>query len=100
MGEIEINNRKASHQYKILETIEAGVELKGTEVKSLRAGKGNLSDAFARVEKGEAWLYNFDIAVYTHGNRENHEPKRTRKLLLHKQEIRMLSEHRRITPLT
>ncbi|MFZ5805800.1 MAG: SsrA-binding protein SmpB [Verrucomicrobiota bacterium] len=90
MGDVEIHNRKASHYYKILETFEAGIELQGTEVKSLRGGHGHLNDAFARVEKGEVWLYNFDIAPYSHGNRENHEPKRTRKLLLHKQEIRRL----------
>jgi SsrA-binding protein len=90
MGDIEIHNRKASHYYNILETFEAGIELKGTEVKSLRGGHGHLNDAFARVEKGEVWLYHFDIAPYSHGNRENHEPKRTRKLLLRKQEIRRL----------
>ena len=91
MGEVEINNRKASHSYQILSTVEAGIELKGTEVKSLRAGHGNLSDAFARVEKGgQVWLYQFDISPYSHGNQENHEPKRTRRLLLNKVEIRKL----------
>jgi SsrA-binding protein len=90
MAEAEINNRKASHDYRILETYEAGISLFGTEVKSLRAGQGNLNDAFARVEKGEVWLYNFDIAPYAQGNRDNHEPKRLRRLLLHQQEIRKL----------
>ena len=90
MGDVEIHNRKASHHYRILETYEAGIELRGTEVKSLRSGQGNLNDAFARIERGEAWLYNFDIAPYDKGNRENHEPKRTRRLLLHQAEIRKL----------
>lgn len=90
MAAPEIQNRKAFHNYQIHSNLEAGIELLGTEVKSLRAGKGNLSDAFARIERGQAMLYNFDIATYSHGNRENHEPKRTRRLLLHKAEIRKL----------
>ncbi|MDZ4787769.1 MAG: SsrA-binding protein SmpB [Blastochloris sp.] len=84
---IEINNRKAGHDYTILESFEAGVELQGTEVKSIRDGQGNLNDAFARIEKGQAWLYNFHIAPYDKGNRENHEAKRIRRLLVHKNEI-------------
>lgn len=84
---VEINNRKASHEYSILDTFEAGIELQGTEVKSIRGGQGNLNDSFARIEKGQAYLYNFDIAPYAQGNRENHESKRVRRLLLHKQEI-------------
>jgi SsrA-binding protein len=85
-----ITNRKAHRDYQILETYEAGLVLKGTEVKSLRQGKGNLSDAFARIENGEAWLYNCDIQPYDKAHRENHEPKATRKLLLHKSELRKL----------
>ena len=85
-----VTNRKAWHDYHILEMFEAGIVLHGTEVKSLRAGKGQLSDAFARVEKDEVWLYNANIDEYSHGNLQNHEPKAPRKLLLHKSEIRKL----------
>ncbi|SHF61101.1 SsrA-binding protein SmpB [Desulforamulus putei] len=80
-------NRRARHEYHILETYEAGIALTGTEVKSLRAGKANLQDSFARVENGEMMLYNMHISPYEQGNRFNHEPKRTRRLLMHKQEI-------------
>ncbi|MBO8129580.1 MAG: SsrA-binding protein SmpB [Peptococcaceae bacterium] len=80
-------NRKARHDYHILETYEAGIELKGTEVKSLRSGKANLKDSFARVENGELWLHNSHISHYEQGNRFNHDPKRPRKLLMHKKEI-------------
>ena len=80
-------NRKARHEYHFLEVLEAGIELQGTEVKSLRMGKGNLQDAFAKVEKGELILYNMHISPYEMGNRFNHEPKRPRRLLLHKDEI-------------
>jgi SsrA-binding protein len=90
MGEDLITNRKAHRDYQILETYEAGIVLRGTEVKSLRAGQGNLTDAFARIEKDEAWLHNFDIQPYKQGNRFNHEPKAVRRLLLHRQEIRKL----------
>lgn len=89
-GKNIIDNRKARHEYNYLETLEAGIELKGTEVKSLRAGKGNLNDAFARVENGECWLYNLHISPYDFGNRNNHEETRERRLLLHKKEIRKL----------
>jgi SsrA-binding protein len=85
-----LNNPKARRDYHILETLEAGIVLHGTEVKALRAGKGQISDAFARVEKDEVWLYNAHIDEYSFGNRENHEPKAPRKLLLHKSEIRKL----------
>lgn len=85
-----ITNRKAPRDYNILETYEAGVVLRGTEVKSLRAGKGNLSDAFARIENQQAWLYNLDIQPYEQANRFNHEPKAVRRLLLHKSEIRKI----------
>ena len=80
-------NRRARHDFTIDETFEAGIVLTGTEIKSLRAGKANLSNAYARIERGEAWLVGADIAPFEGGNRYNHEPKRTRKLLLHRSEI-------------
>jgi SsrA-binding protein len=76
--------------YHILDTFEAGIVLHGTEVKALRAGKGQISDAFALVEKDEVWLHNAHIEEYAHGNLQNHQPKAPRKLLLHKSEIRKL----------
>ena len=85
-----LTNPKARRDYHILETFEAGIVLHGTEVKALRAGKGQLSDAFARVENNEAYLYNAHIDEYAHGNLQNHQPKAPRKLLLHKSEIRKL----------
>lgn len=85
-----VTNSKARRDFHILETFEAGIVLKGTEVKALRAGKGQISDAFARVENGEVYLYNAHIDEYTHGNIQNHEPKAPRKLLLRKSEIRKL----------
>src|SRR5271169_3464 len=87
-----ITNPKARRDYHILETFEAGIVLHGTEVKSLRAGRGQIADAFARVEKDEVFLHNAHIDEYAQGNRENHEPKSVRKLLLHKSEIRKLFE--------
>ena len=81
------DNRKARHEFHFLETYEAGIELFGTEVKSLRAGQANLQDAYAKVENGEMWLYNMHISPYAMGNRFHREPKRPRRLLLHKQEI-------------
>lgn len=81
------DNRKARHEFHFLEIYEAGIELFGTEVKSLRAGQANLQDAYAKVENGEMWLYNMHISPYAMGNRFNREPKRPRRLLLHKQEI-------------
>ena len=89
MAEI-LTNPKARHEYHILETFEAGIVLHGTEVKALRAGKGQIRDAFARVENDEVYLYNAHIEEYSHGNLLNHDPKATRKLLLHKSEIRKL----------
>lgn len=80
-------NRKARHEFTIDETFEAGIVLTGTEIKSIRAGKANLSDAYARIERGEAWLIGAHIAPFEGGNRNNHEPKRIRKLLLHRSEI-------------
>ena len=86
------SNRKAFHDYHILEQFEAGVALQGTEVKSIRAGKVNLRDAFARPQRGEMFLWNVHIAPYERGSHWNHEPGRTRKLLLHKGEIARLTE--------
>jgi SsrA-binding protein len=83
-------NRRARHEFSIEDTIEAGVALFGTEIKSIRAGKVNLADAFARIERGEAWLVGAHIAPWEGGNRLNHEPKRDRKLLLHRSEIDQL----------
>ncbi len=80
-------NRTSRRDYHILESVEAGIVLKGTEVKSIRAGKVNINDAFARVEQGQAILYQCDIAAYDKGNIHNHEPRQSRKLLLHKSEI-------------
>lgn len=85
-----ITNRKARHDYFIEESFEAGIVLQGTEVKSLRAGRGNLQDAYATIERGEVFLNNMHISPYEQGNRYNHEPVRPRKLLLHKREIRKL----------
>jgi SsrA-binding protein len=81
------DNRKASHDYFIEETFEAGLVLTGTEIKSIRRGRANLRDAYARVENGEAWLHNMHVSPYEQGNRFNHDPLRTRKLLLHKSQI-------------
>jgi SsrA-binding protein len=80
-------NRRARHDFTIDETFEAGIVLYGTEIKSMRMGNANLSDAYARVEKDEAWLIGAHIAPFEQANRYNHEPKRTRKLLLHRSEI-------------
>ncbi len=85
-----LTNPKARRDFHILETVEAGLVLRGTEVKSLRAGRGQIADAFARIENGEAWLYNAHIDEYPQGNRLNHAPKAPRKLLLHRAEIRKL----------
>ncbi len=83
-------NRRARAEYAIEETYEAGIALTGTEVKSLREGRANLKESFAEVHGGEAWLVGCHISPYGHGNIHNHEPTRTRKLLLHKEEIRRL----------
>ena len=85
-----LSNSKARRDYHILETFEAGIVLRGTEVKALRAGKGQISDAFARIDNDQAYLYNAHIDEYSFGNRQNHNPKAVRKLLLHKNEIRKL----------
>jgi SsrA-binding protein len=83
-------NRRASHDYQLLETWEAGIALTGTEVKSLRNGKANLSDAYGIVRDGEVYLLNLHIPPYERGGYVNHEPTRTRKLLLHRREIRKM----------
>jgi SsrA-binding protein len=80
-------NRRARHNYAIEETLEAGMVLTGTEIKSIRAGRANLAEAYARIDHGEAWLIGAHIAPYEQGNRNNHEPTRTRKLLLHRDQI-------------
>lgn len=85
-----VTNSKARRDYLILETFEAGIVLHGTEVKALRAGKGQITDAFARVDNNEVFLHNAHIDEYSHGNQNNHQPKSARKLLLHKSEIRKL----------
>jgi SsrA-binding protein len=84
-------NRKAYHDYHIEETLEAGISLLGTEVKSLRDGKANLKDSYVLMKNGEAFLLNCHISPYSHGNISNHDPLRTRKLLMHREEIDKLS---------
>jgi SsrA-binding protein len=89
-------HRQASHEYQLLETFEAGLELAGTEVKALRAGLAQLREGYVRIENGEAWLVGVHIGQYTAGNRQNHEPIRRRRLLLHKREIRYLDQRARL----
>jgi SsrA-binding protein len=84
-------NRKARHDYTVLEAVEAGIVLTGTEVKSLRQGNGNLGDSYAVVKNGEVWLVGAHISPYDHGSYSNVDPRRNRKLLLHKKEIRKLA---------
>ncbi|HUU50639.1 MAG TPA: SsrA-binding protein SmpB [Nitrospinota bacterium] len=84
-------NKKASHDYHLSETYEAGIVLKGTEVKSLREGKVNLKESYASIEGGEVYLYNCHISPYSHGSDANHNPLRTKKLLFHKKEIKKLT---------
>ena len=86
------SNRAAFHEYHILEKYEAGIALTGTEVKSVLDGRIQLKEGYVAVRDGEAWLLNAHISPYAHGNRENHEPLRTRKLLLHRKEIEQLGE--------
>ena len=87
-----VTNRRAFHSYQILEKLEAGLVLTGTEIKSIRAGLANLNNAFARIEKGGIYLYDSDIQPYVRASHTQHEPKRPRKLLLHKSEIQRLFE--------
>jgi SsrA-binding protein len=94
-------NRRARHEFSIEDTIEAGIVLSGTEIKALRAGKANLADSYARIERGEAWLVGAHIAPWsTSSVRDNHEPKRDRKLLLHRSEIDQLLGKTRAKGLT
>ena len=93
-------NRRAFHEYEILETFEAGIELSGTEVRSLRENNCQLTDCFARIRGGEVWLHNVHIAPYRNGNIANVDPDRKRKLLLHRREIRMLEQKTREKGLT
>lgn len=85
-------NRRARHEYSIDDVVEAGIMLTGTEVKALREGKANIAESYASPEDGDIWLINANIPEYSAGNRENHEPKRRRKLLLHKREIARLAQ--------
>lgn len=89
-GKIVATNRKAFHDYFIMETYEAGIALKGTEVKSLRQGEANLRDSYGIIKEGEVWLLGLHISPFEKGNLNNHDPKRDRKLLMHKGEIRRL----------
>ncbi len=89
-GRLLSANRRAAHDYFLLERWEAGIVLSGTEVKAAREGKVQLKDSYAAIEGGEAWLHNAHISHYSHGNRENHDPVQRRKLLLHREEIRKL----------
>ncbi len=86
------SNRAAYHNYHILDKYEAGIALTGTEVKSVLAGRVQLKEGYVAIREGEAWLFNAHISPYAHGNRENHEPLRTRKLLLHRREIERLDQ--------
>jgi SsrA-binding protein len=98
MGEADrtlMENRRARHDFHVEETVEAGLVLTGTEIKSLRAGHGSLREAYARIERGEAWLIGMHIPPYAHGNRWNHDPLRPRKLLLHRREIEALAQRAR-----
>jgi SsrA-binding protein len=90
VGKVVSQNKKAYHDYFIEETYEAGIVLQGTEIKSIRAGKCNLKDSYARIQNGEAWLYSMHVSPYEQGNRFNHDPLRPRKLLLHNKEIAKL----------
>jgi SsrA-binding protein len=86
-AKVLVRNRRARHEYSIDETFEAGVVLAGSEVKSIRDGKATLVDAFADIDKNEAWLHQMDVGVYAFAHARNHEPRRRRKLLLHRREI-------------
>jgi SsrA-binding protein len=100
MGETVAVNRKARHEYSIEDTLEAGIVLTGTEIKSIRDGKANLQDAYARIEHGEVWLVGANIAPWLGGNRNNHEPRRDRKLLLRRVQIDQLLGKTRAKGLT
>src|SRR6476646_4285645 len=89
-GKVVAQNKKAYHDFFIEETFEAGIVLQGTEIKSIRKGKANLKDSFAKIDHGELYLHNMHVSPYEQGNRYNHDPLRTRKLLLHRKEINKL----------
>ncbi len=91
-GKTLASNRKAYHDYIIEETIEAGIALTGTEIKAVRAGRANLKDGYAAIRDGEVWLLNVHISPWEGGNRENHDPLRARRLLLHRREINRLAQ--------
>lgn len=95
-----LNNRAAFHEYHILEKYEAGIALKGTEVKSVMEGRIQLKESYVSIRDGEIWLLNAHVSPYSHGNRENHEPLRTRKLLLHKREIEKLERETTVKGMT
>jgi SsrA-binding protein len=95
-----LTNRAAFHEYHILSTYEAGIVLTGTEVKSIRAGQIQLKESYVGVREGEAWLFNAHISPYAYGNRDNHEPTRTRKLLLHRREIDRLEQEATVKGMT
>lgn len=99
-GNVVAQNKKASHDYTIVDTIEAGIVLTGTEIKSVRAARINLKDGFAQIKKGEAWLVNVHIAPYDEGNIWNQDPTRTRKLLLRKKQIQQLENEVKGTGMT
>jgi SsrA-binding protein len=95
-----VNNRHAFHEYHILAKYEAGISLKGTEVKSILAGRVQLKESYVGVRDGEVWLMNAHISPYSHGNRENHDPLRSRKLLLHRREIQKLERETTVKGMT
>jgi SsrA-binding protein len=99
-GKEIVNNRHAFHEFHILDKYEAGIALKGTEVKSVMSGRIQLKDSYVSVRDGEVWLLNAHISPYSHGNRENHDPLRTRKLLLHKREILKLEKETTVKGMT
>lgn len=99
-GKLIAQNRKARHDYAIIDTIEAGMVLQGTEIKAIRNGRINLKDGFARVRNGEVYLHNVHISPYEQGNLFNHEPLRTRKLLMHKKQITRLIGETKNTGIT
>jgi SsrA-binding protein len=99
-GKEIINNRHAFHEFHILDKYEAGVALQGTEVKSVMEGRIQLKDSYVSVREGEIWLMNAHISPYSHGNKQNHEPLRTRKLLLHRREIAKLERETTVKGMT
>ncbi|MFD2729511.1 SsrA-binding protein SmpB [Enterococcus camelliae] len=99
-GKLIAQNKKARHDYTIIDTVEAGVVLQGTEIKSIRNSRVNLKDGFVKVRNGEAFLYNVHISPYDQGNIFNHDPLRTRKLLLHKKQIAKLASETKNTGIT